>query len=529
MRCDRSSTASSSRGPTLAAVLVLVACPLAAQTIDTVIVESANIFDERDRTLPARWANALHVTTSPWVVRRTILLRPGEPYDSARAVESARALRSLGIFRSVALDTLRLDGRLAVRVRTADGWSTRPTLSFAVTDGDATWAVGLRESNLLGTAIRAGARYYDTPDRYGLEFDFLNPHFLTRNTTIALRYADYSDGRRVAWNAGRPFRETVSPWSVATDGLDARERVLVFRAGTLDSAVQRFVTVVALRGGLALTATPRDFVRVWGAALWRREDFRADTTTAAPAYSTFWTAGAGLELAHVRLRTIEHFNTYARSEDLDLSQMLRVGVWIAPSGWGYPAGRAGVGPEASGQVSTVWRGGFGLLRAGGRGIWTGAGLDSGRVEGMLTLASQNLPAQTLILHAEAGAAEAPAPGGEYDLWVSRRGPRLFGAHVFTGTRRVWLLLEDRVLVHDDWLGLMGVGLAPFVEWGGAWYPDEAKRSGGNAGLSLRIGATRSSRGSTFELAGGWRFGTGWIDRRWAMTIRSAFRFAVPEL
>ena len=37
--------------------------------------------------------------------------------------------------------------------------------------------------------------------------------------------------------------------------------------------------------------------------------------------------------------------------------------------------------------------------------------------------------------------------------------------------------------------------------------------------------TRSARASTVEVAGGWRFGTGWDSHRWALTVRTAFRFA----
>jgi hypothetical protein len=515
------------RAARLLTVLLTVApaTRLAAQTVDTIVVENANIFDDRDQRTVARWANALHITTNAWVIRRTILLRPGEPYDSAGAIESARALRELGVFRAVDIDTLRIDGQLAVRVRTADGWSTRPSLRFSATDGDVTWALGASEANFLGTAITMGVRYRRTPDRGALEVDFQNPHFLTRNVMLGVAYRDYTDGRRAEWGGGRPFRETVAPWALETYGEDGRERMLVFREGQLVSTPRRYRTVVGLRGGFALTATPRDVVRVWGDLLWRREDYAPDTAGAVPARSGFVSAGAGLEAIRVRLRVVEQFDSYARSEDIDLSQILRVGVWAAPRAWGFPGDRAGIGPMAAGQLSTVWRRGFGVLRARGAGVFTATGLDSGRVEVAATLGSQNLPRQTLILHGEAGAAQRPAPGGEYDLWDTRRGPRLFGAHVFTGTRRLWVVLEDRVLVTDDWLGLMGVGLAPFIEWGGAWYTTDPRRVGGNAGLALRIGPTRSARASTIEIAGGWRFGAGWQDRRWGLTVRTAFRYA----
>lgn len=509
----------------MAACAALSAAPAAGQTVDTIVVENANIFSERDQRTVARWANALHVTTSPWVIRRTIMIRAGAPYDSARAVESARALRELGVFRTVRIDTLRTDGRLALRVRTADGWSTRPSFRFSATGGDATWAVGARESNFLGTAIAVGLQYRRTPDRGGLELDFLNPHFLARNVVLGLGYANYTDGRRLDWAGGKPFRETVAPWAFETFGEDSRERMLGFREGVLVSTSRRYRTLVGVRGGVALTATPRDVVRVWGSVLWRREDYAPDTATAEPDRSVFLSAGAGLEAIRVRLRVVEHFDSYARSEDIDLSQVLRVGVWAAPRAWGYPAERAGVGPTVFGQLSTVWHRGFGVVRVRGSGVFNAAGLDSGRVEGLISLVSQNLPRQTIILHAEGGASENPVPGGEYDLWDTRRGPRLFGAHVFTGTRRAWAVLEDRILVADQWLGLMGAGVAPFVEWGGAWYATDPRRVGGDAGLSLRIGPTRSARATTLEIAGGWRFGDGWEGKRWAMALRTAFRFA----
>jgi hypothetical protein len=518
------------RGPRRArgvavAIVLLGATRLAGQTVDTIIVDNANIFEERDQRTIARWANALHVTTSPWVIRRTILLRAGTPYDSARVMESARALRELGVFRSVGIDTLRVDSRLAVRVRTADGWSTRPSFRFSATDGDATWALGARESNLLGTAVSLGLHYRSTPDRAGLELDFLNPHFLARHLILGLGYRDYTDGRRTEWVGGRPFRETVAPWALETWGEDGRERMLVYREGVLAATARRYRTVVGLRGGIALTATTRNVVRVWGSAMWRREDYAPDTAGAVPGYSTFVSAGVGLEAVHVRLRVVERFDSYARHEDVDLSQVLRVGAWIAPAAWGYTGDRAGISPTLAGQLSTVWHRGFAVLRLRGWGVFAPAGLDSGRVEASATVASQFLPRQTLLLHGEGGVAERPAPGGQYDLFETRRGPRLFGAHVFAGTRRTWVVLEDRVVIADDWLGLVGVGLAPFVEWGGAWYASDPSRHGGNAGLALRMGPTRSAQATTIEIAGGWRFGSGWDDKRWALSVRTATRFA----
>src|SRR5213079_1142878 len=136
--------------PTLLAVCP--SAPLAAQTIDTILVVRHNVYD-RKRDAPkvvAAVGNALHITTHAWVVRRALLVRAGDRYDSAKVVESERALRALTIFRAVRIDTVRVAGRLALRVETDDAWSTIPDFDYASVAGDVLWAVAFTEGNLLG-------------------------------------------------------------------------------------------------------------------------------------------------------------------------------------------------------------------------------------------------------------------------------------------------------------------------------------------------------------------------------------------
>ena len=489
---------------------------LSGQVIDTIIIVNHNVFagDGDGPAFVARLANALHVTTRAGVIRRSLLADAGQPFDSARAVESERALRALSVFRDVRVDTLRVNGRLALRVETADGWSTKPQAGFSTAGGDATWNVGIVEQNLLGTATELDAWYRKTPDRRSLEFLYRSPHFLWRRTTFFADYRHLSDGDGGSWGFGMPFYQTSARWSLSTDGEVARARVLRFRDGALADSIQQRVLRVGAMGGAALRATTRDYVRVWLGAQWRREDFAPETTTTFPR-SVSLAAGAGIEVGHTRLQVLHHFDTYGRREDVDLSQQLRVGAWA----------QGGIGPEVKGQVSAVWRGGFVLLRGEAHGLYRAAGLDSGLVKGSLTVASQNLPRQTTILHVEGGASRRAKPGGEFDLWRDQNGPRVFGAHAFTGTRMVWVAVENRVLVADDLWGLLGVGVAPFFDYGGAWYADERARLGGDVGLALRLGPTRAVHGSVTEFAVGYRFGDGVVPgRRWALTIREGIGF-----
>src|SRR5207237_9980643 len=174
----------------------------------------------------------------------------------------------------------------------------------------------------------------------------------------------------------------------------------------------------------------------------------------------------------VRFQVVDRFTSCARREDVDISQLLHIGVWAAPRAWGYPSGQAGVGPGLRAQLAAPWRRGFAVLRAAANGVLTAGAPDSGRVAGAFTVASQNLPRQTLILHVEGAQLRAAKPGGEFDLWVTQNGPRVFGIHEFTGTHMAWLALEDRVLVADNLWGRLGDGGAPFLAYGGCSLPGE---------------------------------------------------------
>lgn len=498
-----------------------------AQRIDSIVVLNEDVFaheEEQTATL-ARLANALHFRTRAQTIRRTLLLNQGDQYDSARVVESERALRGLAVFRQVALDTAWVGDRLYLLVVTGDGWSTRPELNFSTAAGDETWSVGITEENFLGTATEVGLSYYNNVDRNSLELAYRNPHFLARRAIFLGRYAHQSDGDGGVWRIGMPFAQTAARYALETTGEVHRGHVLVFRDGEqkADTTLEQRLVRFSLRGGVALHATSRAYIRLWGAATVKQENY-ADTLSAVPT-TTFGSLGMGLDFGRTRFQILRHFNSYARREDVDLSSVARVGVWFAPSAWGYESGRSGLGPDLFVQTSTLWRGGFGVLRAAARGIYGSAGLDSGRASVGLTLASQNIPGQSIVFHAEMAAAHKPAPGDAYDFWTDRTGPRLFGAHAFTGTRLAWVTLEDRIVLDDDLYGMVGIGVAPFIDWGGAWFTDEGRRMGGNVGVALRLGPTRSIQGDPAEISFGYRFGTDVKnDERWALTIRRAIRF-----
>ena len=486
-------------------------------TIDTIIVDNRNIFDSADAAPDwvASIANGLHIRTRPWVIRRRLLLNPGDAFDPARLAESERSLRTLGVFRQVRVDTIRSQpgDRLAVRAVTADGWSTQPQASYSSVGGDKTWNVGLVERNFLGTATEVALVYGHEPDRTRLDVQFINPNFFGRRTLLRAKYASLSDGNQGEWLFGLPFHETAARHSLTTYGQTADERVLSFRNDSLVLTQWHRLVRVGLTGGIGLTPNTHTYQRLWASWEWRREDF-ADSGTSPFPRSLFTTVRTGIDLGSVRFRVLEHFNSYARREDVDLSPALRLAA-VFESGLGY---------DAHGQTSAVWKRGFAMLQIDANGANVGDGRDSTRTRAGVTVVSQDIGRHTLIAHAEGGLLTNPKPGREFDPWIEQRSPRLFGIHDFTGTRMTWFVLEDRILLVDEILGLFALGTAPFIEYGGAWYSDQAPRQGGNAGVSLRFGPTRAVRGEAAELAFGYRFGPDLQGKRWGVSLRKGFSF-----
>jgi hemolysin activation/secretion protein len=134
------------------------------------------------------------------------------------------------------------------------------------------------------------------------------------------------------------------------------------------------------------------------------------------------------------------------------------------------------------------------------------------------------PGQVAILHLEASWLDNPLPGSEFDLGLSS-GPRAFGSHAFTGDRSFFGTAEYRVTLADDFLGQVGIGVAGFVDHGGAWYAGSRRRTGWDAGIGLRLGASRSSDTDALRFDLARRFANDVERGGWVIVVGKGFVFA----
>jgi hypothetical protein len=485
-----------------------------------------DIFDPNERSWFARLANRLHFQTQPAVIRRELLFRVGQPYDSALVAESERNLRAMGIFRRVQIDSIRTPDGLMLRVLAKDGWSTQADWRFRSTGGQVAFTIGLVENNLLGTASAAAVRYSKNPDRSTVALSFRRPRLFVGRVGLGLGYENRSDGKSAGISLDQPFFSLRSTRAFRFDAQDSEGRVLRFRDGldlASDTLSRRF-TIVRASAGKALRASTAGFLRVGVIGQLRRDDFLREGSTEPFPRTITGAVGTYLVWNQARFLVTRGYAGFAREEDVDLGTTVRVSLAAAPKLFGYE--RDGIGPEIGGRVGARIPAGFAFLDIAANGLFTSAGLDSGSVQVAATTVFQPGPGHMAVFHAEVGWLEDPVPGEEFDLGLGS-GPRAFGSHSFTGDRSYFLSAEYRLTVVDDLFRMVGLGVAGFVDHGGAWYAGSRRRTGWDAGIGLRLGASRSSDTDALRFDLARRFANDVEPAGWVLTVGKGFAFNAP--
>jgi hypothetical protein len=492
--------------------------------IRAIRLQRHDVFDPHEKSWLARVANALHIETRAPTVRRELLFGVGQPYDSARVAESERNLRGLGVFREVQIDSVQSDSGVVMNVLTKDGWSTRADWRFRSAGGEVEFTIGMVEDNLLGTASSASVRYRKTPDRSTIALGFRRPRLFAGRVGLSLAYENRSDGRLNLLVLEQPFYALNSSNGFRFEAEDRDERVLRFFDGSEDAqdTLSRHYSLVRGSAAWALRKSSEGFLRLGVQAQVRRDDFLPEGAGIPFPRSVTGAFGPYLVWNQARFLVTEGVSGFAREEDVDLGMTVRAGANLAPKAFGYD--RDGIAPLLSARVGAKIPGGFGYLEGLAGGMYTSAGLDSGVVHFAVTGVTKPADGHVAVLHAEVGWLENPLPGAEFDLGLGT-GPRAFRSHAFTGDRTVFATAEYRVTVTEDFLGLIGLGVAGFVDHGGAWYAGTPRRLGWDAGIGLRVGASRASDPEVLRFDLARRFGNDAQEGGWVVTVGKGFVFS----
>lgn len=517
------------------ALVVLVGpSPLLAQApgdtipvVSRITLDRRNIFDDTDRSWVTRIVNRFHIRTQASIIRREFLFRAGEPYDSARVAETARNLRGFGVFRDVSIDSIRTDSGLTVAVTTRDGWSTRPDFRFRSTGGSVVYTAALIEDNLLGTATQTQVLYRKDPDRTTTILGFRKRRLFAGKVGVAATFFNRSDGELFNATTSYPFFSLTSPFGGSVTFDTRRERVLRFRGGLADTAsdtLQRRYVLGRVEAARALRASSAGYLRAGALAQLRRDDYARQTVYDASGLTRTVTGAVGgfAEWRQAKFLEVEGYESFGRSEDVDLSRVVRFSLLLAPRAFGYD--RDGIAPGFAVHAGRSFGGGFAVADLAASGLFTSTGLDSGQV--YLGLTAVFLPSSRhhVVFHADLGALSRPAPGSEFDLGLGT-GPRAFQEHAFTGDRQYTVSAEYRYTVARDFLDVTGIGVAGFIDHGGAWWQGEKRRSGWDAGIGVRLGPSRAPDQEATRIDIARRFATDREPSGWVLVVGKGFTFS----
>jgi hypothetical protein len=492
-----------------------------APTIRAIIVDRSEVFDSVEtRTF---WGfgvvNALHAKTRPYVVRRELLFAVGEPYDTARVNESARNLRALSIFRDVTIDTVTTDSGLTVRVRTTDGWTTNLGFGIRTSGRQRVINAFVQEINLLGTRTVATLGFEDDPDRSTVIVGFDTPRLVASRVGIGASYSRRSDGHSAAAGVRLPFFSLSSRAGGSLNWALFDGRVLRYENGFLEDSARRELTLLRGDGAIAVRASPRGYVRVGLTGQVRRDDFGPEGGAAELPRTITVAAGPYVALRAPRYIQVRNFESMGRVEDVDLGPAVRADVAFAPEAWGYE--RDGVGGRFGASVGLKIPTGFVQLGGSAGGLRTSQGTDSSSADAYSLAVAQPNDQHLFVAYAAGGRLNNPPFGVDYDLGLGY-GVRAFPSHAFTGDRYYLVNGEYRWLAFPRLLGLVGLGVAGFVDHGGAWFGGADRRTGTDAGVGLRIGSIRSAGSIVGRLDLAYRFETDAQKGGWIVSLGRGF-------
>ncbi len=189
----------------------------AGAVIGEVRIDTRNIFDladEKENGILYRAANAIHIRTQDWIVRRQLLFKPGERVSVRLIEETERLMRSNRIFYDVSIVPVGYrDGVVDIEVRTRDTWTLEPGASASRAGGVNKTGFTLRDTNALGTGVLIGANRSTDADRTATVYRVSQPHAFDGWTAIDYSHSRLSDGQSNAMSIARPFYALDTRWA----------------------------------------------------------------------------------------------------------------------------------------------------------------------------------------------------------------------------------------------------------------------------------------------------------------------------
>jgi len=500
--------------------------------IGAIEIHTLDIFDSsqsgQNRHL-YRAADNLHVKTREGVVRRRLLLKPGEPFDARKLQESERHLRALGFFYDACVEALavRADGSVDILVVTRDVWTLGGGGGFQRQGGGNTISASLRDTNFLGTGRHFLLKYTDDPDRRESVFRFDDPAVLGTRVEISAKLAERSDGHRYAVGLGRPFYALDSRWSAGTGMVSDEQTIRIYSGGEVVERFNRRQTLVRVHGGLSPGYLRNGTRRLRFGYSYQKTAFIPDPRLGPangelPPGRTLSYPWVGFQKVGDGFIERHNLDLLGRTEDLNLGTELRFQLGYSARSLGASKDQAII--EASASI--------GHLR-GERHVFQfrteayarlSDATENARIGGQMRYffrtfgQHQLLTVVQLVVGDNLDLDNQLLIGGE-------RGLRGYGRNASDGDTRFLFSVEHRFYTDLELFHLVHVGAAVFFDAGEAWYRNETTLAPGllrDVGFGLRLSSSRSSQGTMVHFDVAYPLDGDSRKIQWSVTSKATF-------
>lgn len=495
-------------------LLLAVPCLAFAQEsplVRDIRVERTNVFDPTDPTqnrAPYTWVNKLHLVTREDVVRREILLRPGDAFDPYLKDQSARNLRAYAFLKGAQIEAVAIKGsdNVDLVVHTQDTWTTELSPAVGTVGGKSHYGFLVQERNLLGLGKDLELDYTDGLQGIDRSVHYTDGRVFGSRVSFDGGHSDNAHGYGSSGSLSLPAYSLLAPFAMNIQGSHFRLIEDIFSEGAIANEYRHERKSFEVSREESLVATRQEALRFSYGYKFAEDIFIASgsfNNASLPENRSFRTAKMGLSYVRAKYIAENFVGRFDRVDDFNLG--FEGGLSLGYSARLLGAPRDTLLPALSFQI--------GRLLGPGRFMTISADTtfryESGDFRHIIQGLNVNyyrknsfVPNNTIVAHGEI--ARGIHMDGDSQLMLGGdSGLRGYRLHAFAGTRSLMANVEDRLYLVNDWLHV--VSLAPVVFWDagyvwptrqGAWQPKDLKH---DVGFGMRFGFPRSASFSAMRM------------------------------
>ncbi|MBB1295126.1 MAG: POTRA domain-containing protein [Pseudoalteromonas rhizosphaerae] len=477
--------------------------------IAQVELEQLNVFNtnlEAENNALFRFANRVHMTTEPDVIKNILLFEPGDHYEPKKLAESERLLRRQGYLYDARIKAeTNCDGDINVKVITRDLWTLLPEISFSRSGGENKSSIGFRESNLFGWGKRLSLARTTDAERNGYLFVYDDPNILSSRYRGRIEYSDNDDGKRHLFELSYPFYSIDTPYSYGLLSFSDQRIESLYKRGEVFSQFTQKTDYNRIHFGHSKQLANNWTQRISVGYTHEQQAFESTVNTVTPLaekreLSYPYISGHWFEDHYIKVR---NFDSIYRTEDLNLGWNVQGLLGYASEELSNDDSRAIYSFDAkkahfSGD-NTLWR-----FHASLDGNWNE---QQSKVENLLASTQVQYYLNTSFEQSwyakiRLDYAKNLTPDKQLILG-GENGLRGYPLDYQQGDRSFLVNLEKRYYWEYDLLQLFKVGGAAFFDIGRAWFNDQNNGKNGqvlkNIGIGLRLAPSRANAGTVIHL------------------------------